>query len=558
MWPGFVSANEHQSTPPSSSCQNGTAKNTRNAKATQSRPGLSLTHRRRAIVSDQTILLALFAFFEVAPTNLDRFVNSAASEPSDKLTACVNPLFSAGGAGTAHKSGIRLQRARLLSSFHPRHELFLELDHLEYSVFRFAKMSRETWPQRFRSSVWQFLIWKILISRLCATLWGAPGAVLYLGQAEGPAASPALNVLDPLLFKYREEQRECLDEAGVQGYNARFLGPCGDLTEADLKGADLRGKDLSGTRLKAADLSGANLSSAILRGADFSQANLADANLTAADLSGATFLEARLLKANLEKSDLSKANFSRAALHHIDFRSVKLDATDFSNAKFFKVNLSGMDLRKACLKGADVAWSKMNKVNLEQMDLSGGWFDQTELTGAQLDQANLEGAKLLKADLSDALLAGVKLSKAELSQGNLQRARLAGADLSETNLVGADLSGADLQRANLRGANLMNARIRAGLLQGADLSETTIYGTDFQKADLRGANLSGGHLGEKGKTVTVKELDVSFHSTNFVGAIFDDKTRLPFGTAEAASRKMVSASNSKKVIKAIPLQLGAK
>src|SRR5215510_9157291 len=160
---------------------------------------------------------------------------------------------------------------------------------------RLTLMSQQLFPQRLRLSMLAIL-WVVFLT------WDT---TLLYGQ-NGETPQPVLPFTNPDQLQYRYDTNgECRNVAGQKGTNGRLLGPCGDLTGANLKEFDLRGKDLTGALLRGTDLTSMRLEGAILKGADLTQANLADANLTGADLSGAVLAEARLLNTNLDKTNLA-------------------------------------------------------------------------------------------------------------------------------------------------------------------------------------------------------------------------------------------------------------
>jgi uncharacterized protein YjbI with pentapeptide repeats len=112
-------------------------------------------------------------------------------------------------------------------------------------------------------------------------------------------------------------------------------------------------------------------------------------------------------------------------------------------------------------------------------DFTGAVFDCMRLEGVHLDGLTLTGASFRDSDLYWA---------------SFFESRLDGADLTR-----ADLRGADLKAANLRGACLREAKLGRDEVGGR---------TDLRKADMREAVVEG---------------------TDFTGARYDGKTRLPAG-----------------------------
>lgn len=128
---------------------------------------------------------------------------------------------------------------------------------------------------------------------------------------------------------------------------------------------------------------------------------------------------------------------------------------------------------------------------------------------------------LVGKDLSGAALAGLSTS------ANFNAANLSGADLrgmlitiavaNEPRFVRCDFSAVG---ANFQNANLENSRVLAG---------------NFKNADFRGANMKG-----------MRVPDPKNWMVSFEGALYDDKTVLPFSRDEAEFRGMIYSPTSVK------------
>src|SRR5215510_3592272 len=119
---------------------------------------------------------------------------------------------------------------------------------------RLTLMSRQLFPQKLRPSMRAILL-VILLTGQTALLYGQ----------NGETPQPVLAFTNPSQLEYRYDTNgECSNVAGQKGTNARLLGPCGDLTGANLKEFDLRGKDLTGALLRGTDLTSMRLEGAIL------------------------------------------------------------------------------------------------------------------------------------------------------------------------------------------------------------------------------------------------------------------------------------------------------
>jgi uncharacterized protein YjbI with pentapeptide repeats len=88
----------------------------------------------------------------------------------------------------------------------------------------------------------------------------------------------------------------------------------------------------------------------------------------------------------------------------------------------------------------------------------------------------------------------------------------------DTSISHIDLKGADLSHADLRGVNLNHANLSRARLDYANLDH----------ADLRGADLRSTRLDE-----------ATFNETQLYGALFDQKTSLPFGKHTALRSGMI-------------------
>lgn len=193
-----------------------------------------------------------------------------------------------------------------------------------------------------------------------------------------------------------------------------------------------------------------------------------------------------------------------------DLRGNRLPSHALMGKNLFGANLSGMDLRKA------------------------------DLRDAVLLRADLTQTRLWEADLRGADLRGAKLSGAELIKAKLDGAQLQGADLTDASLTQASLEGADLLGANLQRAILKDARLNQANLQVADLSEAVLFGSDLREADLRGARMTQASLvdGREANLFIPLAGNIRIGKTRFAGARFDESTRMPFDSQQAATRKM--------------------
>ena len=196
-----------------------------------------------------------------------------------------------------------------------------------------------------------------------------------------------------------------------------------------------------------------------------------------------------------------------------DLRESPLQSNALRGMNLFGANLSGTDLRKADLRDAVLSRADLTQARLWQADLRGADLRGANLTGAEMIEAKLDGAQLQGADLTDA-------------------------SLTQASLKGANLLGANLQRAILKDADLNQA-----ILQVADLSEAVLFGSDLRRADLRGARLTRASLvnGREANLFLPFAGNIKIGKTRFAEARYDESTRLPFDSQQAATRKMQPA-----------------
>lgn len=102
-------------------------------------------------------------------------------------------------------------------------------------------------------------------------------------------------------------------------------------------------------------------------------------------------------------------------------------------------------------------------------------------------------------------------SEIDLMEADLKEANLQGADFKEAILRSSDFEGANLQKTILSYAQMQYTNLQRANLQGANLRGANLRAADFQGADLRGADLTAANI----------------EKTNFRGAIFDDRPKLP-------------------------------
>lgn len=180
------------------------------------------------------------------------------------------------------------------------------------------------------------------------------------------------------------QKGECLNSQGVEGYNPKLIGPCGDLrgyrfNASALDGADLRGAILDGMNLSEFSLNGANLKAVKARGVIFDGASLNGAKLNFGQFQGARFNGAQLSGADLSHGDFSGASFHKASVAGLD-----ASHSDLSGALFF-TDLSTVNLQDSLLSyGTRLPFSEksaeshgMIPANKHYMDLAAITVEET-------------------------------------------------------------------------------------------------------------------------------------------------------------------------------------
>lgn len=146
------------------------------------------------------------------------------------------------------------------------------------------------------------------------------------------------NISEPLyFFKWSAETNtgQCINNQGAEGYNPRFIGPCGDLRGYDfnslssLNGVDLRGAILDGMDLSGFSLNGANMTGVKARGTIFDGSELSGAKLAFGHFEGSSFQKVDLNGAYLQHANFSGASFQKSSLYGVD-----LSHADIGGAKF--------------------------------------------------------------------------------------------------------------------------------------------------------------------------------------------------------------------------------
>lgn len=165
----------------------------------------------------------------------------------------------------------------------------------------------------------------------------------------------------------------------------------------------------------------------------------------------------------------------------------------------------GFDLRGADLRGAEFVYASIAGVKMAKADLTGATF-------FALDAYWL--------DLTEAVMNGIWIENSTLGYGKLDRVQMKNASVRGVMLYGVRMSFANLDGIDMRGCAMYG--------DGATMEGTSMIGADLRNAYFTNYEAYGG----------------SDNTTDFTGtvtrdAIYNEKSRFPFGADEAAKRGMI-------------------
>jgi uncharacterized protein YjbI with pentapeptide repeats len=153
-----------------------------------------------------------------------------------------------------------------------------------------------------------------------------------------------------------------------------------------------------------------------------------------------------------------------------------------------------------------------------------------------------EHKSLAGRDLSGRIMdAGANFSVEDLRFADLSNVSAPGVQARNADMSGADLTGFMGVQGDFTGAQMQNTRLSGARLRGANMSKAKLINADFGDAqvselDLRGADLRGAKLGKVDAEPLFLRRGVDM---KLKGALFDEKTTLPFKKAEALRLGMI-------------------
>ncbi len=195
---------------------------------------------------------------------------------------------------------------------------------------------------------------------------------------------------------FRYNKGKCINEAGGEGLNPSFFGPCSDLTNTTISNINFEEMDFSGSKFSNSDLQRSNFRGAILVDVDFD----------GAVLTGVSFERAKLERVNFARVDLRDAKFMGASFADVGFEGANLAGQKFNLLSFQKCRFPG-----ANLTGTDFSKASMAGVTLNDAVLLDSKFVAADLAGAALDGANMRGADLTTAKVAKATFNGSVYNK---------------------------------------------------------------------------------------------------------------------------------------------------
>ena len=175
----------------------------------------------------------------------------------------------------------------------------------------------------------------------------------------------------------------------------------------------------------------------------------------------------------------------------------------------------------------------LSQAQIEKADFLGTMFDCRTTWPKGFDPI-VAGASPMEEKCGDKFFAshnfsGKKFKRFErLGPVNFKGANFKNAEMYGVSLIGANIEGGDFTDADIGGVDLRNSN-----LEKAKLTGIKIQGTNFDGANLKNADFSGAYLeNARFQNTNVSGADftgVTFVSTNFTGATYDDDTIWPDG-----------------------------
>lgn len=286
----------------------------------------------------------------------------------------------------------------------------------------------------------------------------------------------------PVEFHIVDSDRgfRCVNDKDQDGFNAGYLGECGQVSAQEFKSVDARslflyGTQAVGTTFRQVDLSGSNV-----RWANFQKAFFDDG-------------------ARLESIHISYSDFSDAFLPQLSLALLNVYQSNLQRVNAFKVIGPQMELSSVDATGADFSFSSLPQLLCESCTF----------VSAKLDRASWRDSLISNSEFSKAMMGDMVLSGSMIGNSKFDDAVM-----YDVNVDGAQLGALSFLRTQLINADFVGARIE---------------NCDFSGADLRGANFS---------SVALSGTNL------WKGAKYNSSTKLPFSEDQAAKEGMIKVPDS--------------
>lgn len=170
-----------------------------------------------------------------------------------------------------------------------------------------------------------------------------------------------------------------------------------------------------------------------------------------------------------------------------------------------------------------------------ESEMRRGAFD--ELPDGALDEGGVDRRHVSnKLDYEGVTLNYSNFANKQLSFINFVSSNFRHSVFDNANLVGANISNTDFYGSQMRNVDFEYAEIHKSNFGLADLADANFQSSALRDCDLSWANLRGADF-----------TDCTVVDSNFEGAVYDQRTQLPFSMKRAAELGMVLAKEDSDV-----------
>ncbi len=157
------------------------------------------------------------------------------------------------------------------------------------------------------------------------------------------------------------------------------------------------------------------------------------------------------------------------------------ECTFARHPKWYSKDMTNFKLTGSQVEFGDLRFAKMNGAKIDACH-----FQQTFFSGANLLSAKLNKSSFVGSYFENANLGLVFAESADFSGIKASGIRFDGANLEKAKFIGADLWGASFVGANLSGADFTNAVVLMGTFRGALFDDKTILPFSVAEALKKG------------------------------------------------------------------------